>query len=201
MHPKCIYFSKHFASYFSPESPHNWINLQNLTLFLAKVFFPSIFAGLFTGDENHVTFLWKRRGMSTRWGRGATRGPKGGPTRGQIPWPRGVTPFGPRWPTPARSSTYPSIYTRNWRVSKGRAVRETERRRHHDLRFRSQIDPGFHPRRWNSRGFVTIIITTIISIDHELHHPLHVWVVAVGMWGVRGFGWDWSCNCYPVCGI
>ena len=21
MHPKCIYFSKHFASYFSPESP------------------------------------------------------------------------------------------------------------------------------------------------------------------------------------
>jgi len=79
MHPKCIYFSKHFASYFSPESPHNWINLQNLTLFLAKVFFPSIFAGLFTGDENHVTFYGKEGEWAPDGAGGPPEGQKGAP--------------------------------------------------------------------------------------------------------------------------
>ena len=38
------------------------------------------------------------------------------------------------------------------------------------------------------------VFTAFISIDHELPHHHHVWVVRCRHMRCMGIGWDWSCN-------
>jgi hypothetical protein len=56
LHLKCIYFFKKFSQIFSPESHYTWIKLLNLTLYLAKVFFLTVFVGNKIGKKYHGSF-------------------------------------------------------------------------------------------------------------------------------------------------
>ena len=60
--------------------------------------------------------------------------------------------------------------------------------------FRRQMDPGFLLRWRDLKAVFTAIFTAFISIDHELLHHHHVWVVRCRHVRWMGIGWDWSCN-------
>jgi hypothetical protein len=73
MYPKYIHFSKSFAHGFTPESPIYEINLQNLTLFLAKHLF--VFLTLETMEinsgENTTEVFMEKKDFETKtetWG-------------------------------------------------------------------------------------------------------------------------------------
>ena len=107
MHLKCIYFSKHFAPYFSLESPRTWIKTAESDAVFGKSLVFIFFAGIFLGDQHKRCFYGKSRGLSTRGGPGARGCPKGGRWRGQMPRPRQLPPLEHRDPFGlSRTSSY-----------------------------------------------------------------------------------------------
>ena len=72
----------------------------------------------------------------------------------------------------ASPSGYVLIYPENLHPQEDRPIREAERHHHHDLRFRSQIDPALHAGEGDFEGIFTASIINTISTNHVLvpHH-------------------------------
>jgi hypothetical protein len=97
-----LLFEAHFAQRFTPESHHIWNKLLNLILFLAKVFFLSVFTGNSIRQKYHRSFSLKKGTWSFRPDERVHMAQKsigGAP----LAWARHHGPFGPRL-----SSRHPS---------------------------------------------------------------------------------------------
>ena len=106
MHLKCIYFSKHFASCFPPESPLTWRKTAESDAVFSKSLPIWFLAGILPGDHHHSWFYVKTRGISTRGGPGGRGHGKGGIGRGQMLWPRPLPSFLRRASFAPRSFAY-----------------------------------------------------------------------------------------------
>src|SRR4051812_28999704 len=73
IHLKIYLFFQVLCSMFAPESHHIWIKLLHLTLFLAKVFFLSIFAGNKIKEKYHAGFSPKQGAWDLESHEGAMR--------------------------------------------------------------------------------------------------------------------------------
>ena len=73
IHLKCIYFSKHFAQRFAPESHHTWIKTAEYDAVFSKVLFLSVFAGNKIEENTRGVFHQNKGPGALDHERGATR--------------------------------------------------------------------------------------------------------------------------------